>query len=92
CLLRTMKLATHETGHMFSIEHCIKYECDMNGTNSLSETDRHPLDVCPECMAKICWATGTDPALRYERLAEFCSAQGFAAEERYFEDSVKALK
>jgi archaemetzincin len=91
-LLRTMKLATHETGHMFSMQHCTKYECNMSGTNHLGETDRRPLDVCPECMAKVCWATKTDPHARYEKLAEFCQAQGLTAEKKFFEDSIKALK
>lgn len=52
-LARTLKVAMHETGHMFSMLHCTKYECLMSGTNHLGETDRRPLDVCPECMAKI---------------------------------------
>src|SRR3712207_7363776 len=39
-LLRTLKIAAHETGHMFSVRHCTKYECVMNGSNHLGETDR----------------------------------------------------
>ena len=38
----------HETGHMFSMRHCTKYECLMSGTNHLNETDRRPIDACPE--------------------------------------------
>ena len=72
---RTLKIAIHETGHMFSMKHCTKYECLMSGTNHLAETDRRPLDVCPECMAKIAWAFGYDPAERYRRLADFWRSQ-----------------
>jgi archaemetzincin len=86
-----MKLASHETGHMFSMLHCTRYECNMNGTNHLGETDRRPLDACPECMAKVCHATGQSPRRRYERLLEFCRANGFAAEEKFFEESLRAL-
>ncbi len=75
-LRRTLKIAAHETGHMFSMKHCTKYECVMSGTNSLAETDRRPIDACPECMAKICWLSETSPAKRYERLAEFCRKNG----------------
>ncbi|QYO63364.1 archaemetzincin [Leptolyngbya sp. 7M] len=50
-LERSLKIAMHETGHMFSMKHCTKYECLMSGTNHLAETDRRPLDNCPECMA-----------------------------------------
>ncbi|MEN6450034.1 MAG: archaemetzincin, partial [Thermoguttaceae bacterium] len=31
CLLRTLKTATHETGHMFSMPHCTFYACNMCG-------------------------------------------------------------
>ena len=34
----------HETGHMFSMRHCTKYECLMSGTNHMGETDRRPLE------------------------------------------------
>jgi archaemetzincin len=91
-LLRTLKIAAHETGHMFSIQHCTKYECVMNGTNSLNETDRRPLDACPECMAKLCWAAGADPRERYARLADFCAQGGLTAEQRFFESSRRALE
>jgi archaemetzincin len=91
-LLRTLKIASHETGHMFSIRHCTKYECVMNGTNSLNETDRGPLDACPECAAKLCWAAGADPRERYARLADFCGEHGLTFERRFFEDSALALE
>lgn len=90
-LLRTLKIASHETGHMFSLQHCTKYECVMNGTNSLRETDRHPLDACPECTAKLCWAADANPRERYARLADFCARHGLAEEQRRFEISVYAL-
>ena len=39
-LLRSFKVLSHETGHMFGLQHCTRFECLMNGTNSLDETDR----------------------------------------------------
>ena len=84
CLRRTMKLATHETGHMFSIRHCALYECNMNGSNHMEETDRHPVDYCPECVAKLFRATRADPRARYSRLEEFCHSQGLTAERAFF--------
>lgn len=70
-LRRMMKISVHEIGHMFSMRHCTKYECVMSGTNHLGETDRRPVDACPECMAKICWMNKEKPAKRYKRLVEF---------------------
>lgn len=66
-----MKLATHEVGHMFTLFHCIKYSCNMNGSNNLAETDRQPLYLCPACLAKICHATGVNPLMRYKKLLKF---------------------
>jgi archaemetzincin len=90
-LLRTIKVGTHETGHMFSMAHCIRYECAMCGSNSLREADRCPVWLCPECLAKLCYATGADPVKRYERLAAFCKAQGLKREQEFFEKSLEVL-
>lgn len=91
-LARTLKIAMHETGHMFSMRHCKKYECLMSGTNNLGETDRRPLDVCPECMAKICWAMNYDPAERYEKLAKFWREQNLPEEAQTFTKRAEAVR
>lgn len=90
-LTRTLKIAMHETGHMFSMKHCIKYECLMSGTNHLAETDRRPLDNCPECMAKLAWAMNYDPAERYKNLADFWDKNGRKAEARSFREKAAAI-
>jgi archaemetzincin len=90
-LLRTLKIAMHETGHMFSMKHCIKYECLMSGTNHLDETDRRPLDNCPECMAKLAWAMGYDPTERYKNLAAFWEKNGRPGEARSFREKATAV-
>ena len=92
CLLRTIKVATHETGHMFSMQHCIQLECNMNGSNNLPESDRHPLEVCPNCLAKLCHATGAKPIARFEKLIEFCKANGLKQEQEFYEKSLKKLR
>jgi archaemetzincin len=90
-LLRTLKLATHETGHMFSMAHCTAYQCNLCGSNNLPETDRHPLAECPECLAKLCWATRADPLERYGKLADFCKDQGLKSEEQTYRKLLAAL-
>jgi archaemetzincin len=92
CLLRTLKTATHETGHMFSIPHCTFYECNLCGSNNLPEADRRPLEPCPVCLAKLCYATGADPAKRFQKLIEFHEAHGLKAEQEFCEQSLAALK
>jgi len=90
-LLRTIKIGTHETGHMFTIEHCTAWECNMCGSNHLDESDRRPLWLCPECMPKVCYATGANPARRYRGLAKFCQKHGLDAQAAFYDKSAKAL-
>ncbi len=92
CLLRTMKTATHELGHMFGMLHCTAYECNMCGSNHREEADRRPIACCPECVAKIWWATGANPVERYRKLAEFCEQHDFKAEQAFYRKSLQALE
>jgi archaemetzincin len=92
CLLRTLKTATHETAHMFTMVHCTLYECNMCGSNHLDEADRRPLEVCPHCLAKLSYATDADPATRFEKLIDFYKSHGLAAEQAFCEKSLVALK
>lgn len=91
CLLRTIKTAVHETGHMFSMKHCTAYECVMCGSNNRTESDRRPVAACVECLGKVCWATEADPSDRYTALAQFCNEQGLAEPAKFFEKSLKQL-
>lgn len=91
CLLRTIKTATHETGHMFSIKHCTAFECNMCGSNNRSESDRRPLALCPECCPKVCWATRTQPRGRFERLAKWCAKQGLTPQAEFYRKSAAAV-
>jgi archaemetzincin len=89
---RTLKVAMHETGHMFSMRHCTKYECLMSGTNHLAETDRRPLDTCPECTMKIAWGMNYPPAERYKKLAEFWRKQGRPEEQKRMLEKADAVR
>ena len=46
----------HEIGHLFHIKHCIWFECMMNGSNSMEESDDKPMHFCPICQHKIFFA------------------------------------
>jgi len=84
-LRRALKLSAHEIGHLFGMQHCVFYDCVMNGTNSLVETDRRPLHLCPVCLAKLHWNLRFDPAKRYRALAAFYREQGLLPEARFAE-------
>ena len=91
CLRRTLKTATHETGHMFSMMHCTFYECNMCGSNHRAESDRRALALCPHCLAKLCHATGADPENRFEKLIALCKANGLKPEHAFYERSLAAM-
>lgn len=90
-LERTLKVAAHETGHMFGIRHCVHFQCGMNGSNSLPETDAGPLAFCPECAIKLCWATGTSPADWFAGLVDFAKSHHLD-EQTQWEQSLAKLR
>ncbi len=90
-LLRTIGTATHETGHMFGMNHCTAWECNMAGSNSLEEADRGTLALCPECLPKLLWATGGNARRHLERLAEFSRTNGLADEARFYAQELEAI-
>jgi len=91
CLWRTVKLATHETGHMFSMRHCTHAVCNMQGGNSLEESDRQPLRLCSQCHAKTIYATGCDPIKRLTALKELCAEYGFDNEVKQYQAAIEKL-
>jgi archaemetzincin len=91
CLRRTVGLAVHETGHVFGMPHCIAYSCRMNGSNNLTESDRRPLEYCPECLPKIWWTCGVDPATRFSRLLEFTDEHRLDADSALWRSAAKSL-
>lgn len=90
-LLRTLKVACHETGHMFGLPHCIVSECGMNGSNSLEEADRGPLHFCAECERKVWWACQADPRKRNAALLAFAERHDLAAAAAHWRRVADAL-
>jgi archaemetzincin len=90
-LRRTLLVATHETGHMFGIAHCTAFECGMNGSNSLEESDRGPLPFCSECELKLWWNCGLDPLPRYRALVAFGERHGLERVTKEWQRRLDAL-
>lgn len=74
-LQRACKVLTHETSHMFGMQHCIYFVCVVNGANHMDETDGHPQHLCPLWLRKMHYATGFDAVKRYRDLAAFYRQQ-----------------
>jgi archaemetzincin len=91
-LKRSLATLVHETGHMFGVAHCQKYECVMNGSNSLEESDLRPLYVCPECLRKFRWSIGFDIVTRYEALKTFYEKNKMAAEAAWVDSRLRECR
>lgn len=91
CLRRTLKTGTHEIGHMFSLQHCIYFRCNMNGSNHRKESDGQPLWLCPVCLKKLQWAEQFDLADRYQKLIDFCKKNGLEEEADFYIKSKEIL-
>ena len=76
-LRRSFKVLAHETGHMFSIAHCTINECLMNGSNSLDETDRSTVHLCPVCLHKLQWNLKFDVMRHYRQLRDIYQRSGY---------------
>ena len=80
---RLFKLAAHELGHVFGLAHCQTYHCLMNGSNSLKESDRAPVHLCPECLKKLSHHLGFERALRYRTLEKHYRKLGWKSETEF---------
>ncbi len=79
-LRRSCKVLAHETAHMFGLAHCIFFNCIMNGSNHLDESDHRSMHLCPVCLRKLQFSVGFDVVQRYQKLAGFYETAGFANE------------
>lgn len=91
-LKRLLKVASHETGHMFSMPHCVLARCNMQGSNSLQESDRQPLYLCCDCEGKMTFATNANAKIRLDELLEFCKKHGLQDEAEHYEKAVRVLR
>jgi archaemetzincin len=91
-LRRSCKVLAHETGHMFGLAHCTFFNCLMNGSNHLAESDRRPLHLCPVCLRKLQWSIGFDVLERYRALERLTRADGFTDEADWFNRRIKFLR
>lgn len=91
CLRRTLHTASHETGHILTIQHCTAFDCNMNGVNSQPEGDRKPLTMCPVCLRKICWNLQVDLVKYLGELEAFCRENKLEKEADWYKDAAAVL-
>lgn len=86
CLRRLMGTTSHEFLHMLSMQHCKTYACVLNGSNSLQESDKKPLLICPLCLEKLNFALNENPSDYFRRLSFFYNKYGFSKELEFCEN------
>lgn len=88
----SLRTLVHETGHMFTVHHCQKYQCVMNGSNHLGESSAQPIHLCPDCLMKLRWNIGFDIIPRYEGLRSFYAAHGMDADAAWVEKRLRQCR
>ena len=84
CLRRTIATAVHEIGHTYGMQHCIGYECLMNGSNSMEESDEQVMYLCPQCLNKLERNSNLNIKNLYKNLIKVCEKLGFDIEIEFF--------
>lgn len=91
-LERSCKLLVHEIGHLLGLDHCIWYECLMNGSGHLEEDFRQPMFLCPVDLHKVETLCGFDVIRRYERLREFFKRHKMRKEETWVQGRLEFIR
>lgn len=90
--LRCCKIISHETGHMFGLEHCIDHLCNMNGSNNLREFDGQPIYLCPVCLSKLQKSVNFKISDRYDQLLNFYDNNNFIEEVQWLKARIENIK
>lgn len=91
-IVRSLGVLLHETCHMYGLKHCIFYRCVLNGSNSLEESDRTPLHLCPVCLRKLQHAAGFNIITRYAALQREYRRLNVNDEAEWLESRLKFVR
>lgn len=80
-LQRSCRLLVHEIGHLLGLDHCIWFQCCMNGSGHLTEDFSQPMSLCPVDLHKLQALCGFDVLQRYKDLLEFYKKHGYKEEQ-----------
>ncbi|KAK7481609.1 hypothetical protein BaRGS_00027125 [Batillaria attramentaria] len=91
-LQRSCKLVVHEISHLLGVDHCVFFDCCMNGSGHLMEDFRQPMHLCPVDLRKLHTLVGFDIRARYKSLLEFYRQHGLEEEEEWVQQRLEYLK
>lgn len=87
---RLLKLVIHEVGHCLRLNHCVSFNCVMNGINDLNELDSMIIDLCSECNGKIFFLTNISLLQKYTTLNQLVQFKNDSIYDAY-KDKIKIL-
>lgn len=88
---RSCKLLVHEINHLLGIDHCIFYDCCMNGSGHLSEDFRQPMHLCPVDLHKLQKLVGFNILIRYNKLLKFYENHDMEDEREWVSKRIKMI-
>lgn len=89
---RAGKLIVHEICHVYGIDHCVYYNCIMNGTGHLVEDFSAPSHLCPVCLRKLQFRLGFNVEERYERLQRVFEKWDLKTESKWIKDRLRTIR
>lgn len=91
-LQRSCKLLIHEIAHLLGVDHCIWYECCMNGAGHLEEDFHQPSFLCPIDLHKLETLCGFDIVKRYENMLQFFEKYNLSEESKWIKQRLEYIK
>jgi len=90
-LERSCKLLVHEINHLLGLDHCIFFECCMNGSGHLEEDFRQPIHLCPVDLLKLQSLVGFNVLERYRKLLKFYGKHDMTEEFEWTKRRIKVI-
>ena len=91
-LKHSCKLVVHEIAHLLGVDHCIYYECCMNGSGHLTEDFRQPMFLCPVDLHKLKTLCGYNVIDRYKQMEAFFEKHGLQDEVKWLKKRLVFIK
>jgi len=91
-LKRCFHNLTATTAWTLGSSHCDKYYCGMNLGYGPEELDALPLQMCPECLKKMRWNLGIDPAAHCEAIGRMCARAGLNDDAAWYAQRLAQLR
>jgi archaemetzincin len=77
---------------MFGLHHCITANCVMNGTNSMSETDKNFIRLCSVCQRKLNSCIKYDNKKRLTDLEKYFSKNNLTTELKLIKKDIATIQ